>query len=140
LPLITACPGVLRNHAWKIFEYSLERGHVATSKLDLTDWGVSLQLDSALRVHVISPRTGKPFLEHMTKVLATAVQNGLLPLQELGVPFLADKITGMWRQSFPCCLTSLDATISDPELLVVVGGRMLKLQGFPPWQLRLTEL
>lgn len=28
----------------------------------------------------------------------------------------------------------------EPDLLLVFGGSYLRLHGFPPWQLRLTEM
>ncbi|KAI5478138.1 Di-trans-poly-cis-decaprenylcistransferase-like protein [Pseudohyphozyma bogoriensis] len=32
------------------------------------------------------------------------------------------------------------STIAEPDLLLVLGGPYLRLRGFPPWQLRLTEM
>lgn len=29
---------------------------------------------------------------------------------------------------------------AEPDLLLVLGGPYLRLKGFPPWEVRLTEL
>lgn len=39
----------------------------------------------------------------------------------------------------PACVTSA-ASLAEPDLLVVLGGPYLRLHGFPPWQVRLTEM
>lgn len=31
-------------------------------------------------------------------------------------------------------------TFAEPDLLLVLGGPYLRLRGFPPWQIRLTEM
>lgn len=31
-------------------------------------------------------------------------------------------------------------SLAEPDLLVVLGGPYLRLKGFPPWQIRLTEM
>lgn len=32
------------------------------------------------------------------------------------------------------------AGYDEPQLLIVLGGYLLKLHHFPPWQIRLTEI
>jgi len=63
----------------------------------------------------------------VTKSLAEAAHEGHLTSDDIDIKLLDEKIES-------------SSKITEPDLLLVLGGPYLRLQGFPPWQIRLTEI
>ncbi|KDE03394.1 hypothetical protein MVLG_06111 [Microbotryum lychnidis-dioicae p1A1 Lamole] len=72
---------------------------------------------SVLSVNLLSRRSGRPHLASIARQLAEG--------QDLGHSIEEAIEAG---------------SFSEPDLLLVLGGPYLRLRGFPPWQLRLTEM
>ncbi|KAK4704927.1 hypothetical protein P7C70_g1293, partial [Phenoliferia sp. Uapishka_3] len=72
-----------------------------------------------LTVNILSRLSGRPHLARIAQRLSESMgKKGLMNLPEGAV----------------------EEEIEEPDLLLVLGGPYLRLHGFPPWQVRLTEM
>jgi dehydrodolichyl diphosphate syntase complex subunit NUS1 len=105
--------------------------------------------DSRLTLNLLDWEDGQPHIAQVARVLATACSAGHLDSSDIRQPLLSEKLG-----SETCLLTffsprgqsnltemgSSAGLIPEPDLLLVLGGTQLKLHGFPPWHLRLTDI
>lgn len=103
-------------------------------------------------LHLLSRAAGRPRLARLATHLAASSQKDLtaesvthaidcassLPSSTCLQDPLADRSTPALPPSPRRARSALP--LSEPDLLLVLGGSYLRLRGFPPWQLRLTEL
>ncbi|GAA5984990.1 hypothetical protein JCM10908_002480 [Rhodotorula pacifica] len=76
-----------------------------------------------LRLNLLSRDAGRPRLARLAQELAVRAR-------ETGDDIQSEQIA-----------EQIDALpLGEPDLLLVLGGSYLRLHGFPPWQLRLTEM
>ncbi|SCV70368.1 BQ2448_1762 [Microbotryum intermedium] len=94
-------------------------GRESDSGYGLSDLGseTPIATSSSLAVNILSRRSGRPHLASIARQLAEG--------QDLGHSVEEAIEAG---------------SFSEPDLLLVLGGPYLRLRGFPPWQLRLTEM
>ncbi|SCZ87532.1 BZ3500_MvSof-1268-A1-R1_Chr2-2g04998 [Microbotryum saponariae] len=94
-------------------------GREIDSGYGLSDLGseTPIATSSVLSVNLLSRRSGRPHLASIARQLAEG--------QNLGHSIEEAIEAG---------------SFSEPDLLLVLGGPYLRLRGFPPWQLRLTEM
>src|SRR5699024_2872498 len=102
---------------------------------------------NSITLLLLSSTDGRETFVDLTKTLAEMSQNGKL-MPENVTPELVDaeisEITTQPSQSTP---TDAKADIDQPIVsikpepdLLLVFGRFLKLDGYPPWHIRLTEM
>lgn len=116
--VVTHClPGVLIRHT------TVTDNDVPCAKEE----GSVEKKDPGLRliVNLISRDDGKPQLANVTRTVCNLVKENKLSPDLINV----DYINKFMRDPFH----------PDPELLILSGDRIC-LEGFPPWQLRLTEI
>ncbi|XP_064405142.1 dehydrodolichyl diphosphate synthase complex subunit nus1-like isoform X2 [Halichondria panicea] len=77
-------------------------------------------------VLVLSPKDGRQRLTELARKLSTSVLKRQIRVTDVDCHLLTDKLV-------------LSSNIPDPDLALVCGGTSSTL-GFPPWQLRLTEI
>ncbi|KAL8277045.1 hypothetical protein RQP46_010579 [Phenoliferia psychrophenolica] len=78
---------------------------------------------SFLTVSLLSRLSGRPHLAHLAQQLSQRLQSSnLKKLPEGAVEEVVEA-----------------SNLAEPDLLIVLGGPYLRLHGFPPWQVRLTE-
>ncbi|KAK9466858.1 Decaprenyl diphosphate synthase-like protein [Lipomyces arxii] len=92
---------------------------------DKTVYPAESGLEPDLVVNFISKRDGREFMVELTRDLAVAAAKGELDPAKITVD-LVDKLTS-------------EMVISEPDLVVLFGPK-LDLDGFPPWQVRLSEI
>ncbi|GAA5972262.1 hypothetical protein JCM8115_006546 [Rhodotorula mucilaginosa] len=83
----------------------------------------SLLCPPHLRLNLLSRAAGRPRLARLAQDLAVRVRNSE---EELTTERVAEQVDAL--------------PLGEPDLLLVLGGSYLRLHGFPPWQLRLTEM
>jgi dehydrodolichyl diphosphate syntase complex subunit NUS1 len=111
---------------------------------------------------LLSASDGRETLVDLTKSLAEMSQSGRLSLDDIGVELIDAKISEMtWKPSQPipalddvgpssnhsnCSYTNpaersplLYSVKPEPDFLFILGP-CIKLDGYPPWQIRLTEI
>lgn len=78
-----------------------------------------------LSITLLSATDGRQTLLDLTKTLTEMSQRNKLSPQDISVELIDTEIS--------------QSTIDEPDLVIVFADEIL-LQGFPPWQLRLTEI
>lgn len=78
-----------------------------------------------LTVLLISATDGRQTLVDLTRTLATMAQDSKLQPSDITQELIDAEIT--------------ESVMSEPDLLIVFGDRVM-LNGYPPWQVRLTEI
>ncbi|KAJ6140720.1 hypothetical protein N7497_011613 [Penicillium chrysogenum] len=93
-----------------------------------------------LTILLLSSTDGRETLVDLTKTLAEMSQNGKLSPEDITPDLVDAEISEITTQ--PLSMDpSLPDTVLKPEPdLLLVFGPFLKLDGYPPWQLRLTEM
>ena len=110
-------------------------------------------------LHLLSRAAGRPRLARLAAQLAASGTDGMGGeggKGELTAEEVAGAIDGAWPVLSRFCSAHRERTrwsvadtprmspaalpLGEPDLLLVLGGSYLRLLGFPPWQLRLTEL
>lgn len=104
-------------------------------------------LPETLRLNLLSRCSGKPHIARTARRLASQakvrggasarlssdaianVLDGAHPTASLKLLIMTDRVR-----------ISAEESLTEPGLLLVVGGSYLRLHGFPPWLLRLTEI
>ena len=74
---------------------------------------------------LLSSEDGRATIVDLTKTLAEMSQQGKLSPENISLDLVDTELS--------------ESTIGEPDLLIVYGP-YVKLSGFPPWQLRLTEI
>lgn len=96
----------------------------------------------SLTILLLSSTDGRETLVDLTKTLAEMSQTGKLLPEDI-TPELVDaevsEITTQPLQAVSSGRGTGDILKPEPDLLLVFGP-FLKLDGFPPWQIRLTEM
>jgi dehydrodolichyl diphosphate syntase complex subunit NUS1 len=78
-----------------------------------------------LTILLISASDGRQTLVDLTRTLATMSQDGKLSPSDISQELIDAEIT--------------ESVMGEPDLLIVFGERVV-LDGYPPWQVRLTEI
>ena len=78
-----------------------------------------------LSLLLLSSEDGRSTLVDLTKTLAEMSQHQKLSPSDISVDLIDAEMT--------------ESLMGEPELLLLYGPNV-KLQGYPPWQLRLTEI
>ncbi|BGP34357.1 hypothetical protein JCM10296v2_006172 [Rhodotorula toruloides] len=93
----------------------------SASSATLVNEDVPPTAEPDVQVNLLSRRAGQPWLARVAKDLAS---------EQSGVEILSETVA-----------ETIDALpLTEPDLLFVFGGSYLRLHGFPPWQIRLTEM
>lgn len=82
-------------------------------------------ITSHLKILLLSAEDGRSTLVDLTKTLADMAQRQKLAPGDISAELIDAEIR--------------ESVMSDPDLLVLFGPRV-DLQGYPPWQVRLTEI
>ncbi|KAJ6035784.1 hypothetical protein N7540_000063 [Penicillium herquei] len=95
-----------------------------------------------LTLLLLSSTDGRETLVDLTKTLAEMSQNGKLSPEDITPELVDAEISEITSQ--PLQLDTADRSMADiikpePDLLLIFGA-FLKLDGYPPWQIRLTEM
>lgn len=98
--------------------------------------------ETSLSLLLLSSTDGRETLVDLTKTLAEMSQNGKLSPEDI-TPELVDaeitEITSYPSRSNDGSSAGASLLKAEPDLLLVFGP-FLKLDGYPPWQIRLTEM
>jgi dehydrodolichyl diphosphate syntase complex subunit NUS1 len=78
-----------------------------------------------LEVILISEEDGRESLVDLTKTLCDMAQRGKISSEDVSVELIDAEVT--------------ENTISEPDLLILFSPSVV-LRGYPPWQIRLTEI
>jgi dehydrodolichyl diphosphate syntase complex subunit NUS1 len=78
-----------------------------------------------LSILLLSSSDGRSTLVDLTKTLAEMVQYGKIVPQDITQDLINEQIS--------------QSIMDEPDLLLLFGPNVI-LQGYPPWQLRLTEI
>ncbi|KAK4047515.1 hypothetical protein OIO90_006157 [Microbotryomycetes sp. JL221] len=81
---------------------------------------------ACITVNLLSKRSGRPQLARVAQALSLDRLKGVHTFDTLTTELVHDTIE--------------NSSFGEPQLLLVLGGPYLRLHGFPPWQLRLTEM
>ena len=93
-----------------------------------------------LIINCISESDGRESLVDLTRTLAEMAQLGRFSAANVSQELIDAQINGITSHDMSLVkLTLVGTDISEPDLLISFGPDFV-LQGFPPWQLRLTEL
>lgn len=90
-----------------------------------------------LIIRLLSSTDGRETIVDLTKTLAEMSQNGKLSSENITPELVDAEITDATTKPL-----NADADVvlkPEPDLLLVFGP-FLKLEGYPPWQIRLTEM
>lgn len=78
-----------------------------------------------LSILLLSTDDGRPTLVDLTKTLTEMCQRGKLCAPDISLDLIDAEVS--------------ESVMGEPDLLVVFGPHV-RLQGYPPWQIRLTEI
>ena len=93
-----------------------------------------------LRLLLLSSTDGRESLVDVTKDLAQMLNNGQLSPMDITQEIIDAKVTDVTIKPLQNDLDlRIDRFKSEPDLLLIFGPS-LKLDGYPPWQIRLTEM
>lgn len=107
--------------------------------------------DTSIALLLLSSTDGRETIVDLTKTLAEMSQNGKLAPEDITPELVDAEITEITSHPLREATTNgtstgeangdldLDLVKPEPDLLLVFGP-FLKLDGYPPWQLRLTEM
>ncbi|KAM0786700.1 hypothetical protein ACM66B_002143 [Microbotryomycetes sp. NB124-2] len=86
----------------------------------------TLSSPACITVNVLSRRSGKAQLASVAQKLALAREKRVYTTDMITTELVTETIE--------------DSSFGDPQLMLVLGGPYLRLHGFPPWQIKLTEM
>ncbi|KAJ5643492.1 uncharacterized protein N7484_005999 [Penicillium longicatenatum] len=96
--------------------------------------------ESSLKVLLLSSTDGRESFVNVTQSLAQMLTNGQLSPKDITQEFVDAQVSGMTVKPLQRYLDlGIDRFKSEPDLLLIFGP-CLKLDGYPPWQIRLTEI
>lgn len=78
-----------------------------------------------LTILLLDASDGRQTLVDLTKTLTEMSQRGTIRPEEVSPELIDAEIS--------------ESVMGEPDLLIIFGGRVM-LQGYPPWQVRLTEI
>lgn len=78
-----------------------------------------------LSILLLSAEDGRDSLVDLTKTLAEMSQRSKISAGDISIDLVDAEIS--------------ESVMGEPDLLIIFGP-MVELQGYPPWQLRLTEI
>ncbi|CDM29995.1 hypothetical protein DTO013E5_8303 [Penicillium roqueforti] len=93
-----------------------------------------------LTILLLSSTDGRETLVDLTKTLADMSQNGKLSPEDITPELVDAEISEITTQPLSMDPTMPDTLLKPEPDLLLVFGPFLKLDGYPPWQLRLTEM
>lgn len=94
----------------------------------------------SLSLLLLSSTDGRETLVDLTKTLAEMSQNGKLSPEDITPELVDAEISEITTKPLQCGGNdTVNTLIPEPDLLLVFGP-FLKLDGYPPWQIRLTEM
>ncbi|CAD6586185.1 MAG: hypothetical protein CYPHOPRED_003441 [Cyphobasidiales sp. Tagirdzhanova-0007] len=96
------------------------------SNQDVFTIGPSTLVVDGLRISLLSLEDGKERIADVASGLAKAITAGFLGKEDVTVNLMQEKL--------------YSSLCPEPELLIVLGGLHLRLRGFPPWHIRLSEI
>ncbi|KAK4049587.1 hypothetical protein OIV83_004085 [Microbotryomycetes sp. JL201] len=123
---------VLMSRSKRINELALPRGEV-DSGCGVSDAGpegaltpTTLSKATCITINLLSRRSGQIQLATVAQTLARARQKGIHTVETITTELVTETIE--------------NSSFGDPQLMLVLGGPYLRLHGFPPWQIKLTEM
>ncbi|CAI7664079.1 unnamed protein product [Penicillium glandicola] len=93
-----------------------------------------------LTILLLSSTDGRETLVDLTKTLAEMSQNGKLSPEDITPELVDAEISEITTLPLSMDPTLADTVLKPEPDLLLVFGPFLKLDGYPPWQLRLTEM
>jgi dehydrodolichyl diphosphate syntase complex subunit NUS1 len=78
-----------------------------------------------LKLHLISEEDGRDSMVDLTRTLADMSQKGKLSPRDISMELVDAELS--------------EGIMSEPDLLILFGPHV-ELEGYPPWQIRLTEI
>ncbi|KAJ5951475.1 uncharacterized protein N7479_009888 [Penicillium vulpinum] len=93
-----------------------------------------------LTILLLSSTDGRETLVDLTKTLAEMSQNGKLSPEDITPELVDAEISEITTRPLVMDPTLPDTVLKPEPDLLLVFGPYLKLDGYPPWQLRLTEM
>ncbi|KAJ5549713.1 hypothetical protein N7535_002350 [Penicillium sp. DV-2018c] len=93
-----------------------------------------------LTILLLSSTDGRETMVDLTKTLAEMSQNGKLSPDDITPELVDAEITEITSQPLALDSSSKELVIKPEPDLLLVFGPFLKLDGYPPWQIRLTEM
>lgn len=78
-----------------------------------------------LKLHLISEQDGRESIVDLTRTLADMSQRGMLSPRDISMELVDVELS--------------KGIMQEPELLILFGPNV-ELSGYPPWQIRLTEI
>ncbi|KAF4975311.1 hypothetical protein FZEAL_7876 [Fusarium zealandicum] len=109
------------------FYFGVEQPSLTVSSPHKEDLPTSLGEDtkSNLRLHLISEQDGRESMVDLTRTLAEMSQKGKLSPRDISMELIDAELS--------------EGIMAEPDLLITFGP-YLELSGYPPWQIRLTEI
>ena len=92
---------------------------------DTVSHGTSTSSRPRLSILLLSASDGRRTLVDLTKTLAEMSQKSKLAPEDISTELIDAEIT--------------ESVMEEPDLLMLFGDSVV-LQGYPPWQIRLTEI
>ncbi|GLI77993.1 hypothetical protein PoHVEF18_006290 [Penicillium ochrochloron] len=93
----------------------------------------------SLTLLLLSSTDGRETIVDLTKTLAEMSQNGKLSPEDITPELVDAEISEITTQPLQASGRGVSPLKPEPDLLLVFGP-FLKLDGYPPWQIRLTEM
>jgi undecaprenyl pyrophosphate synthase len=88
-----------------------------------------------MEILIISGEDGRLPIVDLARTLGDMTKQGKLFPEEISIDLVNEELTG---KTFISQLT-VESLMTEPDLLILFSPQV-DLQGFPPWQLRLTEI
>jgi len=101
-------------------------GFIRAPYFDLSLKDPQYESKRSIRLTLISESDGKDLLAKVASSMGEAARKRLLEARDVSIDLVQEKL--------------YSSLVPDVNLLIVLGGRHLRLKGFPPWQLRLAEI
>ncbi|KAF3387403.1 Dehydrodolichyl diphosphate synthase complex subunit NUS1 [Penicillium rolfsii] len=93
----------------------------------------------SLTLLLLSSTDGRETIVDLTKTLAEMSQNGKLSPEDITPELVDAEISEITTQPLQASGHGVSPLKPEPDLLLIFGP-FLKLDGYPPWQIRLTEM
>ena len=95
----------------------------------------------SLTLLLLSESDGRDTLVDLTRTLTEMAQNGKISPKDISMELIDAEISETTRTPFfsPAEGVEFGASTGEPDLLVIFGP-YVHLDGYPPWQIRLTEI
>lgn len=128
--------GILKKHMPRVYEATLQKlvfyfgsEHpnlsVSSPHKETYSSPVTSGKRSHLRLHLISSQDGRESMVDLTRTLAEMSQKGKISPQDISLELVDAELS--------------EGIMSEPDLLILFTPHV-ELAGYPPWQIRLTEI